>query len=138
MRTNKHTYENAKGQTITEVLPPGRFLKTGEFVEKGDYRLWRDSKHNIVSSKIRWWGFIGMEVLQEHCNIFYRPNRPKYRILWPSEIIRKGDQLYRPQTRGWLNAVCSCGLLVKDRTLNPFDQQYPLCFTRVRRPIKIK
>ena len=128
----KHTYQNSKRQIITETLPPGQFLKVGEKLKKGDWRLWKDSKHNIVSSKCHWWGQVGQELDPIYSHSFYRPTTPKYRILKPNEIIRKGDQLYDKDTRGWSNSVRSCGETVKDRLFAGSR------FSRVRRPIKTK
>ena len=123
----KHTYENAKGQIITEILPPGRFLKVGEFVAKGDLRLWYTSRYSVVSSKD--YQLIGKMINPSSYRSFYRPNKPKYRILKPNEVIQKGDQSYNPLSRGWGRCVLSIGYSVNKYT------SMSIC-NRVRRPVK--
>jgi hypothetical protein len=124
----KHTYRNAKGKTIAEILPNGRFLKIGERVEKGDLRIWDNDKYNVISPyRYSWW--IKETVPSSYRNSFYRPTKPKYRILKSNEIIRKGDQAYSPHTRGWGKCVKSIGFNVGDYTT------LSIC-TRIRRPIK--
>ncbi len=95
--------------------------------------MWADSKHNTVFSRFCWWGQTGEEVGAVDLNRFYRPTKPKYRILKSNEIIRKEDQLYNPNTRGWSNAGgMSYGQTVRERLFAGS------LFSRIRRPVKTK
>jgi hypothetical protein len=124
----KHTYENLKGKKVIEILPHGRYLKVGEIVESGDLRVWDNAKHNVISPTSYSWR-IGTKINSDYRRSFYRPTKPKYRILKSNEIIRKGDQAYCPLTRGWGRCVGSIGYNVGKYT------SLSIC-SRVRRPIK--
>ena len=54
-------------------------------------------------------------------------------MLGPKDIIRKGDQLYRQETRGWGKANLSIGYTVKEWV--KYIDSIGGSITRVRRPV---
>jgi len=88
---NKHTYS----ETFTITLPPGRYLKGSEIVQKGD--LWTIQGNKPYSANFN----IGEEVgsYNGKYQYLYRPDpkpkkpKPKYRLLKKGDVIKPGDQV---------------------------------------------
>ena len=104
MTKNTHQYQITKTipetVTVTEVLPPGRYLEANEKIKAGDLRLFSNHPFKKVPDNDF---FIDSGVCPTNVGKFYRlepkkkvnPNS-KYRVLKPNELIKEGDVWFSP------------------------------------------
>jgi hypothetical protein len=101
-----------------------RFLKQGEYLEEGD-----ECNVDLSGSPINVWqpAFViygrchvgpiharGQNFRRPVENKVKTPNKTKYRMLQPHEVIQQGDQCYRKSTRAWVNVRASIDRTVED------------------------
>jgi hypothetical protein len=97
-------------EVFSQLFKLGKFLGDGTVIREGDV-----CATDGVAFKT---GDAGRDIDSSHEDLYFRPNKPapkatKYRMLGPKDIIRKGDQIYRQQTRGWGKADISIGYTVE-------------------------
>ena len=126
MAKNIHYYDRT--EIVQQILPPGRYLKIGESIKKGD--LWLDSSGPYMRTTCA-----GSKVYNNEENEYYRPHKVKYYFLKPTEIVQKGDEGYRKGTRGWMKANQAIGHTVKEW---PHSATNPDPCVRWRRKLNVK
>jgi hypothetical protein len=123
-------------KVFNQLSKLGKFLSDGTIIQEGDVCI---GYHSAFKT-----GDAGRAIASNQYSLYFRPNKEKpvskplpkatkYRMLGPKDIIRKGDQLYRQETRGWGKAVTSIGYTVKGWV--KYIDSIGGSITRVRRPV---
>jgi hypothetical protein len=123
---NETLYPSNVGRFRRKIIKPEPKFKVGQKVKI--LHVGRAGKIGVISSSVPQNGrsHWNNRVLVDGDYIAYgdhelelvedaKPKRTayKYRELAPTEIIQKGDQAYRPSTRGWVNVKSAVGYTVR-------------------------